>query len=87
VIHNSIPSIYHDVFQTNLSFSSGLNLSCSFIKLKETYLHWLAMVHRGHGRNNLEVVSSSTLDYWSFRVQNTNILALVSGHRFSYDKF
>jgi hypothetical protein len=29
------------------------------------------MVHRGHGRNNarnLEVVSSSTLDYWSFRV-------------------
>ena len=66
-----------------------------FIKLKETYLHWLAatglaMVHRGHGRNNarnLEVVSSSTLDYWSFRVQNINILALVSGHRFSYDKF
>jgi hypothetical protein len=43
----------------------------SFIKLKETCLHWLAatglaMVHRGHGRNNarnLEVVSSSILDY------------------------
>ena len=48
------------------------------------------MVHRGHGRNNacnLEVVSSSILDYWSFRVQNINILALVSGHWFSYDKF
>jgi hypothetical protein len=36
----------------------------------------VAMVHRGHGRNNarnLEVVSSSILDYWSFKVQNINI--------------
>jgi hypothetical protein len=65
----------------------------SFINLKEMYLHWLAatglaMVHHGHNNaRNLEVVSSSILDYWSFRVQNINILALVSGHRFSYDKF
>ena len=70
------------VYMVRACACSSSSTLCSFIKLKETYLHWLAatglaMVHRGHGRNNarnLEVVSSSTLDYWSFRVQNINIL-------------
>jgi hypothetical protein len=48
---------------------SSSSTLCSFIKLKETYLHWLsatglAMVYRGHGRNNARTYARARIYAW-----------------------
>lgn len=55
---------------------SSSSTLCSFIKLKETYLHWLsatglAMVHHGHGRNNARtyVRARICMDRWMGRTR------------------